>query len=340
MSSTPDSTPNPRPTWNHTTPVTFSPVFHWPIRPKEAIFALTRRWVTISRNVLFLAMALIVARYFLPNPETASSLSLRWIAPIFLRNAMFMLLIAGGLHLYFFHFRAQGARLKYDPRKTMEKSGKFSFRNQTLDNMFWSLVWGASIWSLYEVLYIWAFANNAVPTFSLAKAPWAFVFWLLALPIVTSTHFYFIHRALHWPPLYKRVHRIHHRNIHIGPWAGMSMHPVEHLIYISSALIHFIIPSHPAIVLVHLYTRCLGPAFSHAGFEKLLVKDKTLLDAADFHHQLHHRYFECNYGTVDAPWDQWLHTDHDGSEEATQKTNARRKRMYRKRKTSSESRSV
>jgi len=88
----------------------------------------------------------------------------------------------------------------------------------------------------------------------------------------------------------------------------MPMPPVEHLIYISAVLVHFVIASHPVIVLLHLYSRSLGPAFSHAGFEKLTVGEKPIMDASDFHHQLYHRYFECNYGNVDAPWDRsaWL----------------------------------
>ena len=76
------------------------------------------------------------------------SLSLTWIWPIFFRNIVFMLVIAGGLHLYFFTFRAQGTRLKYDARKELEKSRKFSFRNQVWDNLFWSLAGGATVWSI------------------------------------------------------------------------------------------------------------------------------------------------------------------------------------------------
>tara|TARA_B100001093_G_scaffold17369_1_gene15822 strand:- start:1163 stop:1402 length:240 start_codon:yes stop_codon:yes gene_type:complete len=33
-------------------------------------------------------------------------------------------------------YRAQGKRLKYDAREQLEKSGKFSFRNQVWDNVF------------------------------------------------------------------------------------------------------------------------------------------------------------------------------------------------------------
>ena len=312
--------------WNHKTSVTFSPLFDWPPSPKAALLALTKRWVTLSRNLLFLIVAWLVYRYLLQDLSLMQSLSVDWILPIYLRNILFMLVIAGGLHLYLFTFKAQGKRLKYDAREQLGKSGKFSFRNQVLDNMFWSLAGGVTVWTAYEVLYLWGLANGIIPSFAFADHPLGFVLWILVIPVLASSHFYLIHRLLHWPPLYRGVHRLHHRNIHIGPWSGLSMHPVEHLIYMSSVLVHFIIPSHPVILLVHLYSRCLGPAFSHAGFEKLLVKDTAVVDAADFHHQLHHRFFECNYGTVDAPWDRWFGSFHDGSDEATVRIREQRRR--------------
>ena len=311
--------------WNHKTPVVFSPLFDWPPKPKDAFLELTKRWATISRNVLFLAMAFLVFRYLIADNTALRSLSLGWVGTIFLRNYLLMLVIAGGLHLYLFTFRMQGNRLKYDPREKLSKSRKFSFQNQVWDNIFWSLASGTTIWSIYEVLYFWGVANGVIGTLTLSEYPLVFLIWLLALPVLTSSHFYFIHRLLHWPPLYRTVHILHHRNIQIGPWSGLSMHPVEHVFYISSVLVHFVIPSHPVILLLHLYSRCLGPAFSHAGFEKLQVGDTSIVTAADFHHQLHHRYFECNYGTTDAPWDKWFGTDHDGTDEATIRIREQRK---------------
>ncbi|MBT5925338.1 MAG: sterol desaturase family protein [Verrucomicrobia bacterium] len=319
-----------RETWNYKTPVVFSPLFSWPLKPKDIILALTKRWVTFSRNVLFLLLASTVYQWFLPDSAAMKSLSIEWILPVFVRNYLFMTLVAGGLHLYLYSYRAQGKRLKYDHREKLDKGKQFAFRNQFWDNAFWSLAGGSTTWSVYEVAYLWMLANGHMPTFAIGDHPFVFVIWLLVLPILTSSHFYLVHRLLHWPRLYNSVHRVHHRNIHIGPWSGMSMHPVEQIIYMSSVLIHCVIPSHPIIFLLHLYSRCLGPAFSHSGFEKLLVKDISVFDSADFHHQLHHRYFECNYGTVDAPWDLWLGSDHDGSEEATQRATERRQRMYRK----------
>ncbi|MGB0579641.1 MAG: sterol desaturase family protein [Limisphaerales bacterium] len=304
-------------TWNHTTPVIFSPLFDWPPNFKGAFLTLTKRWVTLTRNVLFLLLAWLVYSRLLPELAAMRTLQPSWVGAVLLRNYLLMTVIAGGLHLYLFTYRGQGKQLKYDHREQLEKSRKFSFRNQVWDNIFWSLVSGTTIWSLYEIVYFWGMANGVIHTVTLADHPIVFALWLLAMPVLTSSHFYLIHRLLHWPPLYKAVHRLHHRNIHIGPWSGMSMHPVEHVFYISSVLIHFVIPSHPVIFLLHIFSRCLGPAFSHAGFEKVIMGQTKVVDAADFHHQLHHRFFECNYGTAEAPWDRWFGTFHDGSDEAT-----------------------
>jgi len=318
--------------WNHQTPVVFSALFDWPPRPLAALAALTKRWVTVSRNTLFLLLAILVYNFLLPDLSEMASLSLHWIAPLFLRNIALMLLVAGGLHLFFFTFRAQGQRLKYDKREQMEKSKKFAFRRQVFDNMFWSLASGVTVWTAYEVVYFWGAANGVIPVLNFHDHALVFFAWLLIMPILLSSHFYLIHRLLHWPPLFRRYHLLHHRNIQIGPWSGMSMHPVEHIIYISSVAVHYIIPSHPAIVLMHLYNRCMAPAFSHAGFEKLLIKDTAVTEAADFHHQLHHRFFECNYGNVDAPWDRWFGTVHDGSDEATVLVQERQRKVNKSRR--------
>ena len=42
----------------------------------------------------------------------------------------------------------------------------------------------------------------------------------------------------------------------------------------------------------------------------------AVVAAGSYFHQLHHRYFECNYGEPDIPFDHWFGTSHDGSPEA------------------------
>ena len=316
--------------WNHhpDLPIQHAPVFVWPPRRKAAFTWLTKRWVTLSGVSIFLVFALLVYNYLQPELETMRTLSVDWVALIYFRNLVLLIGVAGGLHLYLFTFTAQGRKLKFDARAMVKKNGTFTFRDQVRDNMFWSLASGVTAWTVLEVFYFWGAANGYAPVLTFTQAPVWIIVSALLLPAFTSMHFYWIHRMLHWPPLYKRVHFLHHRNINIGPWSGMSMHPVESTIYMSSVLIHFIVPTHPVVVLLHFYLRALGPAFSHAGFEKILAKDKRVMDSGHFHHQLHHRFFECNFGTPEMPWDEWFGSFHDGTDEATDRIKEIRRQKY------------
>ena len=317
-------------TWNHhpDLPIPVSPILNWPPRPIAWLRWIASYWLAISAVLLEFVLAWAVYVWLMPSWETMQSLSWNWAAMIWLRNLITLGIVAGGLHLWFYSFAAQGKKLKFDARDLARDSGKYTFRNQVLDNMFWSLASGVTLWSAYEVLYFWAAANGYAPQVSFASNPAWFAFWFVLVPIWASFHFYWIHRALHWPPLYRLAHSLHHRNVNIGPWTGISMHPVEHALYFSSLLIHFIVPSHPVHVLFHLYNLGINPAFSHSGFESVVAREKRRIDAGDFFHQLHHRYFECNYGTAEMPWDVIFGSFHDGSDDATAATRTRKRRMY------------
>ena len=108
---------------------------------------------------------------------------------------------------------------------------------------------------------------------------------------------------------------MHHRNVNPGPLSGLSMHPVEHVIYFSTLLIHFVIPSHPLHVFYHIYWLVLGTVSTHAGYEEIWVRKKSLLQVGSFFHQIHHRYFNCNYGNPEIPFDRWFGSYNDGTEE-------------------------
>jgi len=88
------------------------------------------------------------------------------------------------------------------------------------------------------------------------------------------------------------------------------MHPVEHLIYFSCVLIHFVVPSHPIYVLLDAQHAGLTPAYGHLGFEGPLLNGK--LPGGSCFHYLHHRYFECNYGESTVPFDRLFGTLRDG----------------------------
>ena len=163
--------------------------------------------------------------------------------------------------------RAQGLRYKYTDRWLSTDNRKFLFRSQTRDNMFWSVVSGGGFWSAYEVATLWAYANGLLPWLALRSNPVFFVLLFLAIPVIRDLHFYAVHRLLHWKPLYRAAHYVHHKNVNVGPWSGLAMHPIEHLLYFSGVLLHWVLPSHPLHALFHLQHAAFSPAAGHSGFE-------------------------------------------------------------------------
>ena len=55
----------------------------------------------------------------------------------------------------------------------------------------------------------------------------------------------------------------------------------------------------------------------HSGFDRILVKGDKAVRLGNYHHYLHHKYFECNYsGDGMVIFDKVFGTFHDGSDAA------------------------
>jgi lathosterol oxidase len=317
--------------WNYhpELPLADPSLFKWPPDPRFLSRWVVRNWLTMSERVIMVLLATLCWWLFYPTLESVKTFAFGWVLQVWLVNLCLMIGIAGGLHYFFYIRKEQGKRLKFDHRDLARGNKLWNFSNQVYDNVFWSLGSGVLQLTMYQVVIMWLMANEYVPTINLTSNPILFVAGLVLLPIWSAFHFYWMHRLLHLPFIYKHVHSLHHRNVNIGPWSGLSMHPVEHLLYLSSLLIHFVFPSHPILVYFHVIYLGPGAAMTHTGYEDLLVRDKRRLALGTFYHQLHHRYYECNYGNQEMPWDRWFGTFHDGSDDGTQATRTRKKTMHR-----------
>jgi sterol desaturase/sphingolipid hydroxylase (fatty acid hydroxylase superfamily) len=179
------------------------------------------------------------------------------------------------------------------------------------------------IWTAYECLTLWMFANRYIPFVDFAQHPVYCVALMFAVPLFREVHFYLVHRLIHWPPLYRTVHRLHHLNVNPGPWSGLAMHPVEHLLYFSVILVHWIVPSNPVHALFTIVHAGLAPAPGHVGFDKVEVNENSAFDTFCYDHYLHHKHFECNYSDGVIPIDRWFGTFHDGSPESEERLQQR-----------------
>ena len=302
--------------WHPDLPIEGSPLFAWPPRPIQACKHLVQGTFFSVERLLFLALA-VLTWLFLRAGLDGGVLSFGFVVQTYVVNVILTLVVAGGLHLFFYRFARQGQHLKFDSTGLEPNHARFTFHDQTRDNMFWSLASGVTVWTAYELWVLWGFDGGVISILRFADHP---VWFVLLFPLVLlwySVHFFVVHRLLHTRALYRPVHSLHHRNVSTGPWSGISMHPIEHIMYFSSLLIHFVIPSHPIHLFFHMYWLSLGAATSHTGFDALVVKGKRVLAIGYFHHQLHHRYFRCNYGSDDVPLDDWTGSFHDGTRDAT-----------------------
>ena len=86
------------------------------------------------------------------------------------------------------------------------------------------------------------------------------------------------------------------------------MHPLEHLYYFSCLGPSFLVYSTPFAFMWNGVHLLISPAASHSGWEDHFQSDQ--------YHYLHHRFFECNYGTSGTPLDKMFGTFRDKLKES------------------------
>lgn len=270
-------------------------------------------------NAFWLGVSLVTWFYLTPSLGTMATLELGWVGLIFARNVGLLVLLFGGLHVYLYVLKRQGDNNKYTTRPLATGSRQFLFGSQVWDNVVRSLAFAAPVITAFEVATYWLFANGYLGLFEMTS-PLAFWAWfavlILLVPAIHAAHFYWGHRLLHVPLLYRTVHGVHHRNVEVGPWSGLAMHPVEHVIYFSTVVVQWLVALHPINALFQLQVAIFYAAMAHTGFEKIFVGKRLALDNNSYFHYLHHKYFECNYGGGLVPFDWLFGTAHDGSDDA------------------------
>jgi lathosterol oxidase len=142
-----------------------------------------------------------------------------------------------------------------------------------------------------------------------------FVFTIVAFIVVHDAYFYWMHRFMHWKKIYKYVHKVHHLSTNPTPWAAFAFHPLEAIIEIGILpIMVFAIPIHPFAILSWVLFQTGMNVLGHLGFE-LFPKGFTKNTVTQFsntstHHNMHHRYVNCNYGLYFNYWDRWMNTNH------------------------------
>ena len=153
---------------------------------------------------------------------------------------------------------------------------------------------------------------DAMPLWYLPLAPLAYL-------VLHDAWFYWTHRLMHRPSLFRTMHAVHHASRPPTAWAAMSFHPWEALTgaVVIPALVYFI-PIHIAMLGIVLAIMTVMGVTNHMGWEmfpRRLVHSRLgswLITAS--HHQRHHEEYRCNYGLYFRFWARLCGTDRGLSE--------------------------
>ena len=147
--------------WTPDRRISYGPAFAWPPQPR-ALF----KWFfgfpgyLFPWNVPYAIAAVGIWLYLTPDLANFETFSFAWAGLILLRNLGLAICVYGAWHLWLYVWRKQDTSFKYNRKWPSENSTAFTFNNQTYDNMFWTLASGVPIWTAYEVLMLWAYANG------------------------------------------------------------------------------------------------------------------------------------------------------------------------------------
>src|SRR5450631_133871 len=180
------------------------------------------------------------------------------------------------------------------------------------------------IFALPPVLLLQIDAVRPHTTFYKDIAQHGWLYFLGAFPLMLLIHdayFYWMHRMIHHPLLFKAFHLLHHRSVNPSPWAAYAFHPLEAVLESMIFVIFlFTIPINGWHLFVFFVISLLYNVYGHLGFELYPAGWNRhwlgrWMNTSVAHNQ-HHHYFKGNYGLYFMFWDRWMGTvrqDYDAS---------------------------
>lgn len=182
----------------------------------------------------------------------------------------------------------------------------------------------------FSVITIFIFAfiplllinNNSVRPFTtyytnIAEYGWPYFFFaFLLMLIMHDTYFYWTHRLMHHPSVFRIFHLVHHKSINPSPWAAYAFHPLEAIIEVGIVVVFlFTIPIHKYHLGLFFLFMIIYNVYGHLGWE-LYPKgfSRHWLGKwinTSVNHNQHHQFFKGNYGLYFLFWDRLMGTIRD-----------------------------
>jgi lathosterol oxidase len=124
-----------------------------------------------------------------------------------------------------------------------------------------------------------------------------------------DTYFYFTHRLMHHPLMFKYFHSIHHQSVYPTPFAAFSFNAsealVESFVFVVAAMLF---PIHISVLIIFTLFSLFMNVYGHLGMNIMSVEneERFLFNLINHprHHGWHHRYHQGNFGLYLKFWDK------------------------------------
>ncbi len=172
------------------------------------------------------------------------------------------------------------------------------------------------IFGLYGVLTAWAYRRGWVEIRFESFSALRFLGHMLLLVVWNEIHFYVIHRFLHRPWWFKKVHQVHHKSVTCTPFSTYSFHPIEATALSSVMILGMLWWNYDFyVLLVFPAVSLMANSIGHLNFT---IFDETSMDhvaSASRRHAAHHRFFSGNYGFLLPYFDRWFSSAFDAKKD-------------------------
>jgi sterol desaturase/sphingolipid hydroxylase (fatty acid hydroxylase superfamily) len=142
-------------------------------------------------------------------------------------------------------------------------------------------------------------------------------FWasLVLMVVAHDSYFYWAHRLMHHPRLFRVFHRRHHKSMNPSPFTAYSFDLGEAAIMASFVpLWMLLVPTQWPVVGLFMLHQIVRNTLGHCGYELMPARadGRPLFDflTTTTHHDLHHAQAGWNYGLYFTWWDRLMGTEH------------------------------
>lgn len=228
---------------------------------------------------------------------------------------LFFLAIFGRYVLFSLIFGRLTARLTDDASARQQIQDRLRKPGQQWREIGWSAV-TSLIFTAIAVGVMVAYQAGRTEIYTDVHA-YGFLWYFVSIALVLfiqETYYYWLHRWMHRPGIYRWVHKTHHDSLITSPWTSFSFHPLESVLQAALLpILVFVLPLHATAIAFILIIMTISGAINHLNteiyphaFDQHWL-GRWLIGAT--HHSLHHSQFRYNYGLYFTFWDKWMNTE-------------------------------